>query len=356
MSNSLLGHIVYKRFSHQSEDVATDALAYVVSSSDAAREAFVGILRQVAPQLPDLHFRTQQAEGAARPDMCGMDGRTPRAYVEAKFWAGLTDNQPVSYLQLLAERSQPTVLLFVVPVARTETVWRELLRRVCKAGLVLEGGEEITGTLRSVRVANGPHLALTTWPAVLDAIQVQTRAEPGVAADLAQLRALCSQADSQAFLPFSEFDLTDERIPRLLLQLNTVIDDVIALATDSAVLSTSGLRATHTKSSTGRYVSFPATQNAGAFFGIDLVLWREYGVTPLWLVFPNSAWGRAAEVRPLLEPWARRVGLFCAMHEGALAVGIRVTAHEEREHVSRAIVELLGDLANELKALPPKPT
>ncbi len=65
-----------------------------------------------------------------RPDMWGMDGSEPRVFIENKFWAGFTDNQPVEYLKLLAKYSQPSVLLVVVPEARQETIWRELKQRM----------------------------------------------------------------------------------------------------------------------------------------------------------------------------------------------------------------------------------
>jgi hypothetical protein len=54
--------------------------------------------------------------------MWGFDGGTPRVFIENKFWAGLTENQPVAYLRLLAQYASPTVLLTVVPASRLETV------------------------------------------------------------------------------------------------------------------------------------------------------------------------------------------------------------------------------------------
>ena len=132
---SVLGHIVQRRFSQHSEDIATDALAYILGASEAARAGFLRLLRGIVPELPDLYFRTQQAEGSARPDMWGYDLGTPRVLVENKFWAGLTDNQPVTYLGLLAEYPQPTILLVVVPAARGAAVWRELCRRVDGSGI-----------------------------------------------------------------------------------------------------------------------------------------------------------------------------------------------------------------------------
>ncbi len=49
-----------------------------------------------ATDLPELTFKTQQTEGSIRPDMWGFAGNEPCVYIENKFWAGLTDNQPVS--------------------------------------------------------------------------------------------------------------------------------------------------------------------------------------------------------------------------------------------------------------------
>jgi hypothetical protein len=81
--------------------------------------------------MPRLRFRTQQAKDDACPDMqgCDDDGEL-RVLVEHKFWAGLTENQPVSYLKQLAKCNKPTLLLMVCPEARKETLWRELNKRL----------------------------------------------------------------------------------------------------------------------------------------------------------------------------------------------------------------------------------
>src|SRR5207249_4737659 len=47
---------------------------------------------------------------SARPDMCRFDGGAPRVLIENKFWAGLTENQPVEYLRRLAGYPNPAVL------------------------------------------------------------------------------------------------------------------------------------------------------------------------------------------------------------------------------------------------------
>src|SRR6266446_3116350 len=123
--NTVFSHIVQKRLSQENENVATEALTFIVDSSEHARTGLMKLLRGIAPDLPSLRFRTQQTEGSARPDMWGLDGGTPRVFIENKFWAGLTENQPVEYLRLLAQFPSPVALLVVVPEARLQTVWRE---------------------------------------------------------------------------------------------------------------------------------------------------------------------------------------------------------------------------------------
>ena len=84
---TVFSHIVQKRFSQVNEDVATDALAFILQSSNPARNGMMRLLRGVIAEMPTLEFRTQQVEGSIRPDMWGFDEWQPRVYVENKFWA-----------------------------------------------------------------------------------------------------------------------------------------------------------------------------------------------------------------------------------------------------------------------------
>ncbi len=127
--STVFSFIVQKRLSQENENVATEALAFILDSSERGRSGLMKLLRGIAPDLPTLRFRTQQTEGVARPDMWGLDGDTPRVFVEYKFWAGLTENQPVEYLRLLKGYPAPTLLLVVVPAARLETEAYRVRRR-----------------------------------------------------------------------------------------------------------------------------------------------------------------------------------------------------------------------------------
>ena len=94
-SSSLLAHLT-KNFAPHPENVAMEALGHILAHSASARSGLTSILSGTGIS-EYLSYRTQQAEGAAlaRPDLTERDAQGRNiVLVEAKFWAGLTDNQP----------------------------------------------------------------------------------------------------------------------------------------------------------------------------------------------------------------------------------------------------------------------
>jgi hypothetical protein len=109
-TSSLFGHLA-TRFGSHPENLATEALNYILGRSDEARDALVRFARLTVPALEgELRFRTQDflSDDGAIPDLVGVGkgGATPLV-IEAKFDAGLTDNQPVTYLRRLPPASVP---------------------------------------------------------------------------------------------------------------------------------------------------------------------------------------------------------------------------------------------------------
>lgn len=352
---TVFSHIIQKRFSHANEDVATDALAYVLESSEAARRGMTKLLRGLVPDLPLLHFITQQAEGTIRPDMWGLADSELRVFVENKFWAGLTDNQPVSYLQQLAVCPQPTILLVVAPAAREHTLWRELKRRLLEAGIAASETAASVGVARSAKTELGPTLALTSWTNILSALEHEVVNDPGVLADLGQLRGLCDAADRNAFVPLSAMALSDQRTPAFILQLGSIVQGAVDCAVSENLLSVNALRPQASWDRIGRYVWVSGDRKAGAWFGIHLVLWKTHGVTPLWLFFEDTEFGRAQDVRRLIEPWAAANGIMTATINRAFAIAVDIPTGEEQSMVVRAIVDYIKPIAEILDVLPAKP-
>ena len=53
--------------------------------------------------------------------------------IEAKFWASLTENQPISYLKRLKENS---ILLFVCPTLRKNSLFVELKKKLTDENII----------------------------------------------------------------------------------------------------------------------------------------------------------------------------------------------------------------------------
>ena len=69
---------------------------------------------------------------------------------ENKFWAGLTDAQPVAYLEALPGRRASSVLVFIGPHQRMYGLWGEL-RDKCRRNAVELGSESTTDTISWAR-------------------------------------------------------------------------------------------------------------------------------------------------------------------------------------------------------------
>lgn len=341
----VLSHIIQKRFSQVNEDVATDALAYIVGSSESASKGMRKLLCGLVPDLPKLQFRTQEADGSIRPDMWGYEGSVPRVFIENKFWAGLTDNQPVNYLKQLAAYSKSGILLVVAPHARQHTLWPELERRLGEEEIVLEHQFDAPGIEYAARSSLGPILALTSWDKVLAVLEHEASEDPEVRGDLMQLRSLCEAADTDAFSPVSRERLSDQMTPAFILQMNSLWQEVVERGSAGGILDTKGLMPQANGERTGRYVKFGGlteeTQHIGGWFGTHFVLWKKHGASPLWFVC-NKALTEGADT--LLEQWAAQNKIVTARENGRFAVALDLPPRQERDAVVRSVLERLSEM------------
>lgn len=356
---TIFSHIIQKRFSQVNEDVATDALAYILESSEPARNGLTRLLRGIVPNFPEVRFKTQQSEDGNRPDMWGFAGNQARVFIENKFWAGLTDRQPVRYLEQLAAYPQPTLLLVIAPAAREQTLWRELAHRLATAGISTTVRAAAAAVPCSVDTALGPVLALTSWGNVLSVLEHECVVDPSARGDLVQLRALCDSADAAAFVPVSRAVITDQRAPAFVVQLGAIVQAVVERAVTLNALSIDGLRPQASWDRIGRYVRIAENRTegrdgAGAWLGIHFELWKTHGTTPLWLFFGSDNFSRGPEVRALIEPWATQNGVVTATSGQGVAVALEIPDGEEKDSVVRSIAADIQRVAAVLKQLPPE--
>ncbi len=150
-SSSLLAHLT-KNFAPHPENVATEALGHILAHSASARNGLTSILSGTGIS-ENLSYRTQQAEGdaLARPDLTGRDDQGRNVVlIEAKFWAGLTDNQPNTYIAMLAD-DVPSTLCFLIPQERMTSLWPEVCSRASDTGFSVS--MEHDGEYKSARLA-----------------------------------------------------------------------------------------------------------------------------------------------------------------------------------------------------------
>lgn len=350
---SLFSHIVSRRLSAEYENVATEGLLYIVRSVPKAKRALVELFRSAEPGLSnELEFVSQDGEGVTRPDLAGTGpDRRREVFVEIKFWAGFTEQQPVEYVRRLAQSERGTLLVVVVPEARAPTVWSELERRLVAAGVAPNALATPAGFVALAQTELGPRLALTTWAKVLTCLSYAVADDAQGKADLEQLRSLCDAADREAFVPFTPAQLSDQGVPNWIVQLSDLVRDVVASGRARDLLNLDGLRATHNWRRAGAYVRLGGAQSIGAWFGLDFGAWRKFGRTPIWLRFENDHFGRAPLVRPVLHHWGADRKRLVVDNDEQVFVGVDVAPGEERDVVLERLLAQLAEVGAALLGL-----
>lgn len=356
MTSSLFGHIV-SRIPGKTENLATDALGFILRSSRSARDAVTALLGQAGMPIVDaLTYQNQVASNdKAQPDMVGLDDLgEQRLVIEAKFWAGLTEHQPITYLKRLPKDGG--VLLFIAPAARQELLWGELLRRCSDAGIA--GVTHACGdqAVRRFTMHDGTHLAQASWRALLDYMMERALAAGDKRAygDLVQLQGLCDTMDSTAFLPLTSEELTDTEHYKRVLQFGDIVDDLSHALVNQGVagwfFGTTRLTSVSTKGVYGRYLMF---HGHGVYLSCDIAKWTTLAPTPLWLTigqgFPTL--GCPQEVHSALAPLATLTPPRVLPYEkGFLTLPLYVSPGHTKDEVVREVLVQLADIGSRLPA------
>ncbi|MBB3084197.1 hypothetical protein [Geodermatophilus sabuli] len=334
----MFGYLVTRLAAHP-ENVATDALHYVLSTSPIVGRALEDHLRRVVDLPVGLHYDVQAAaDDGSIPDLAGVaeDGSTP-LLLEAKFYAGLTANQPVGYLRRLPA-ARPALLLFVVPAARLELLWTEVTAR---AGLTDPTAP--AGDFRQVAVNDRHTLAMTSWRALLAVLAEAAVAsgDQAAAANLAQLRGLCERMDDQAFHPIAPEELSGSvavRLQQYLGLINKAVDRLIdaeVATTGSNDFRRGGLRAG--VQWWGRYFGVSGTS---CLLRISAGPWARDRATPLWLQIGYNSSPPPAAIHAALKPLqAERNRVFRRHTCVDVAIDLLPGAEEDAvlDHITRQI-------------------
>lgn len=347
-STTVFGHLAL-RFGVHPENLATEALCFILRTSPAASRAFTALAREFGlDEVGNLRFETQQG-GVEQsiPDMKGYDeeGRL-RVVVENKFWAGLTENQPVTYIrELRAEVS--ALVLFVVPNARLDLIWNEVVVR-CKSAGIAASPVEKPATIRAANMGGRHCLAATPWSVLLEALSLAATAAGEIDArdNIVQLQDLCRRMDEEAFLPLRGDELTNLEMARRLINFSNlpfaIVDEAVQL----------GLcikkKESNFRNGSGTYIRIGEFT---AWVGFSANLWSEWGASPIWVNFyPES--GQIPEVRKRLARFRVAVPPRCfdasINNYRWVAVPIFLPTYAEKQRIVEDAVRQIRDLNTEL--------
>lgn len=297
---SLFGHIILNNISSQAENLATEALYYILANSPAAREGLSRFFGLFDPRLNgELLFKTQfYDEDAAIPDLVGLDEDYDQTcIIESKFWAGLTDNQPVTYIQRL-KPEKPSILLFLVPSKRLESIWYEILNRCEEAGISV-GPVNKEGNYVYAKLNENNYLAAIDWISLLTLMETEldSAGDYLFKSDLLQLKGLCNQMDEEAFLPLDSAEISP-MIARRNMQFHEIVNEVISSGKSEGIYSQDRLRPAAGLYYYGNYFQYG---DFLYFLKFDNKNWYEWRNTPIWLEVYGKRWREDTRERPKVK-------------------------------------------------------
>lgn len=256
------------------EDVATDALYFILSRSKIALAALADFLGDGQIPLPIAGAQPWLAnKHGAVPDLVCIDtvGEVV-ALIESKFWAPLTSHQPVTYWEALPT-DQPSALLFLAPDDRInqDSLWDEITERLRRADHEL-GVSNLDSNLKTATGKDGHRrLLLASWSLLLDHVaqQVSVAGEQKESFEIAELQGLVANASAG-----------DN--PRRDGNLRALIKKTVKRVEQSGWANTRGLTVGQ---GYGYYVRYLRLAGADASLGIDYKAADQMPDKPLWLSF-----------------------------------------------------------------------
>lgn len=355
---TLFAHLAIRLGKHP-ENLAVDALGYILDRSAVAAETLARYLGDTGVAVPnDLHYRIQATatDDPARPDLEAVKDGATRALIEAKFAAGLTINQPVGYLKRLAGAA-PGVLLFIAPGQRFVTLWSELSVRCLQADFAFSDEDRSKPEYWHAKLPGGHALALTSWRAMLTILARATRqaGEHDTAIDIDQLASLCERMDSEAFLPLDAEEISSAALPRRYLELSALPSDMVEAALKAQVgfktdRKGKGLYASYTYGYNGRYMRLTADHQV--YIEFDSLRWLKFGRTPFWIRIEREDPEREKRARERLQPLKRRDPVLLIEDDQEMFVPIDLEHGLERDAIIQRAVQRITEVNDLLGTAP----
>ena len=274
---SLLAYLVPQKL--DPEPAATLALAYILRKNELAAEFIHRLGLDLGFEFG--HIESERRCEGGQPDLTVFDseGRC-RIFIENKFWAPLSANQPVQYLHALPE-DLLSGLAFIVPEQQIKTVWEDLKSR----SRAYEFGNELTSGGVTLLQTGTRTMCIMSWRHVLDLLK-QISPNDDVKSDVLQLSGLVGFDDLDGFSPLRGEEVKQVSMPKRIVEYCKLVQPIIEELKSRHVVRDE-IRLTHDWDDIGR--SFCLSDRSEFWLGVALEPWANTGITPLWLrVYPGN--------------------------------------------------------------------
>lgn len=304
MKKSLLSHRA-SNFISEYENVANSSIAYLLNEYPASQEALKIILD--VDEVPTYYVTELSTASNGRPDVTGFDINGGKVIIiEGKFWANLTENQPVNYLRELAEDGK---ILFLAPEKRLSSLGLDIEKR-------LSGKND--------------KVVICSWKNFLDLIEKENNRnhDHNLASDLTQIKELCKKMDTEGMPPLSVSDL-DPMNGRVAAHFSDVVDECKPILEKWEHSEFKGLQRTSKKYGHGFYFR---CYNFECFLSFDSYKWfSRDNHTPIWLYIYYSDGKKSEKI-------SRALNNYDSVNSNDSDYGIVLQAGMDKNQVVKHIV------------------
>ncbi len=207
MNNCSMLAYLGPKLHHKVEDLATDALLYLLRTYPDISASFFDLLKNIGCRLPlPLHFDTQLSlKNKAIPDLLGKTENDELALlVEVKFGAPFTPNQPLAYLEQLTVNPGGAVII-LAPASRFEYLWPETKEICVERGLSLSNLESDPPRWETTLLDDDVVIGFLSWGFLLD--NLTSISDDLALQELYQLSGLVKRLEEELFQPFQVEEL-----------------------------------------------------------------------------------------------------------------------------------------------------
>ena len=343
MAHSLLAHM-YSHIRGSQEDIATYSLEYLVSKSSELNQTFTKLLETSLHEVlgNDLRYSCQATgKQKERPDISGVDTDGKEVVLcEAKFYAGLTDNQPKAYLERL--RNENGIgLVFICPAKRRKLLWQKLVE-LCE--------QESLGEIDEFCVTiDGVRMSIITWGEIIEKLRLTAAAVAvSLLSDIDQLDGFCKLMDDSAFLPYSREDFGPENARREERHYQVLDETVDHLLADKSLnASVKGLRATPYRQGYARYMNILGHSIS---INYDRPNWENPATeeTPFWTVIYGKGFKQPHEYKQVFK---RYPASYLGTTNNATALPVFAPIGASLDEIAKSIKDQILNYVYEIDAM-----